>query len=816
MIINNYLIAILFDGWYNFCIMKSFSKNKSLNIRHLLIAAVLMTAVITMTFIFGVPVSVASADYSAEVIFPSNGYIQTSSPNMISANGNYLLVFDDALSKLFVRSSNETEDYTYDFTGMNVSQILAVGDIAFITADETYFTLDLTDRGAVPQECSLPSPVPSKKSSLTITSDGTYIYAKSVAGCVSVYNENIETSFEADNHYEDILTGKCVFTGVGDTVYTFTSINGVPYFNSYKFGEDEYQEFETDYYVQEAYAGDVIFAKADDMVILINPSDGTCIKETEISPDSFCADGSNLYTVEGSVISVYTYDSASSDIALTSSISMSGSDNRHLNTPKDIIKTSDMSVIADSGNNRIGLINASGEMETVMLSASPSMLASSGDAIFALCDDNNIYKISDGAAVQSYLLEGASDITYLDKLYAVKNDGIYTLIGGRFVKFLTTANAKMITSSKDGNSLYILTDNDIKVVSKDAYLYKTLLTGSFDDVKDFEIDFAGNIYLLKESGITKYINNLYSLEEDETFSASTYLTVTPEYFCLDGDYVYLSCSECIIIKDLYKSETKGSYLADELVPGDETSEYFEKTNPDAFMTDATGNSDTVNKVPDYAIEIYENVKKTDNLVLAKTKDGFFIVNINDFSKTESSQNINIYKTTKDAEGYEDLLSSPVSIPVGTELTSLYQQTVNGTTYIKASYNGTEYFVDMTSLEIVKEIVIEEPEEPAEPEKQFARIKSSRIGAKVDIYSAPSEDSPVILQLVDGKKVQILSEENGYCRISYEGNEGYILKSSLQFKGLTTIQTVAIILSVIVFLAGSVIAISFYWQKKKNH
>ncbi|MCQ2409401.1 MAG: SH3 domain-containing protein [Clostridia bacterium] len=794
--------------------MKNSACKKQLNSHWLSTLLAIVVALCILAAVFMVPEGLSYADSTAEILFPSNGYMQTSSPNLISANENYLLIFDDSLNRLFVRSSLSAEDYTYEIADKNVTQILAVGSTAFISADDLYYTIDLTDTSSVLTQVTIPTPTPSKKSPLTVASDGTYIYAKSVAGCISVYDENLETAFEADNIYQDILTGKCVFAGNADTVFTFTSSSGTPYFNTYKFGDAEYSEYEAEYYVQEAYAGDVIFASDNGEIIIVNKDDGTLIKETEIMPDSFCAFGSTLYTVVGDVISVYTYEAADNSLTLISSISMSGSDNRHLNLPLDVVKTFDMLIVADSNNNRAGFINSSGEMETVSLPASPFKLTVSQDAVYALCSDGNVYKISGGAVAQTYAVEGALDITFLDKLYALKNDGIYTLIGGRFVKFLSLSEGRLITSAKDGSSLYVLTDSEVKVVSRDAYLFSTSLTGSFENVSEFEADYAGNLYMLEESTVTKYTNSLYSLEASGTYEANSYLTISPNSFCIDGENIYISCDECLIIKDLFKTVTKDSYTEDELLPGDETLTYFEKSNANAFMTDAFGNPDSVTKVPGYAIGIYENVKKNTDLVLAKTKDGYFIVNINDFTQTESQQNINIYKTNKDADAYTDLLSSPTQIPAGTELTALYQQTIDGKTYIRTTYSDSEYFVEASSLELIQEIIIDDPE-PQEPAKTYARIKSSRIGSKVSIYQNAAENSPVILQLVDGKKVQVLSEEDEFCRISYNGTEGYILKSSLQFKGLTTIQTIAIVLSVIVLAAGSVIAVSFYWQKKKN-
>ena len=149
----------------------------------LAVAMILLAAILVL-----LPVScqnVASADNATyRVLFPTGNYFQSSSPSLVGANRNYLVIYDDLSKTLFVRAD---EEWTYTLDFESVSGIFVVENVVFLHADNKYFTLDLTDKAATARERTLPSPA----DVTFFNSDGTYLYAHSAAGRLTVYDKDL-------------------------------------------------------------------------------------------------------------------------------------------------------------------------------------------------------------------------------------------------------------------------------------------------------------------------------------------------------------------------------------------------------------------------------------------------------------------------------------------------------------------------------------------------------------------------------------------------------------------------------------------------
>lgn len=83
-----------------------------------------------------------------------------------------------------------------------------------------------------------------------------------------------------------------------------------------------------------------------------------------------------------------------------------------------------------------------------------------------------------------------------------------------------------------------------------------------------------------------------------------------------------------------------------------------------------------------------------------------------------------------------------------------------------------------------------------------------------MYALADANSDVIAQIVDGSKVEVLETLDDFYLVSFDGKMGYIRKSELKTDGLTTVQIVAIVLSIVVAIAGSAIFASVYITRKK--
>ena len=127
-------------------------------------------------------------------------------------------------------------------------------------------------------------------------------------------------------------------------------------------------------------------------------------------------------------------------------------------------------------------------------------------------------------------------------------------------------------------------------------------------------------------------------------------------------------------------------------------------------------------------------------------------------------------------------------------------------WVIATYQGQEYFVKRSDVAEYVEIV-------EEKDKVFGKANADRVGGLVNVYADPSTTSEVIAQIVDGSKVEVLETLDGFYLVSYDGKLGYIQKSQLKIGTLTTVQIVAIVLSIVVAIAGAAIFASVHLTRK---
>jgi len=785
--------------------------NNSLKFNYKFACMLLITLLLTIIAIALIPFecSISYADgQTAEIVFPSNDYIQSSSPSLISANENYLLVYDEDLSTLFVKTLDTNIDYKYECNFTSVENIYAVNNFAYISADSKIYKLDLTSTTSTPIEAIIPTP--SKISS--IATDGTYLYVKSIYGYVSVYHDDLTIAFEADNIDNEIFLGKSILAANDIMLYTFTNNS----LNSYNLNTKETKETPFFYSVQSAYICNEIYAQinGESEIIIFNKDTKSIELNTGIQPDSYYAIYNKLYIIEGNVISVYTYNSLEKSLTLISSISMSGSDNKHLNNPKSILKLNDLMVVADSNNNRLSYIDDQKNMSILNLESKPIDLCSSSSTIFALCENDTVVKIVDKKITSTYSLVGITDITYLDKLYAIKNDGIYILLGGKFVKYLSLQNCNYISSYNSGKMIYAISNNSLFVVSKDGTLIKKI-EYDFSNAIDFYVDYVGNLYILKDDSVTVLKNDLFALSINGSYSIPNSLSLTPNSFTLDGNYIYLTCDECVIVKDSFSSNTQNNTNLNDVDLSSSTFYYAIRENGNAIAYNQYGISDSIYYIKDDIIQI-SSKQYIGNYYYAKIGSNKFIVNIDDFSKINELPNSNVYEVKESSPIFEDLLGEQSTIINKNErITATSQLSILNSSYIKFNYNNAVYYIKLDNLSLVEQHSEEEPIIEDEPIKVYGKVQASRVGKKVNIYLSPNIDSTIIDSLKDGKKVEIVSENESFYYVSYNGTFGYIEKDNLIKSGVTKIQLIAIILSVIVVFAGMTIFLSYFYYKKKS-
>ena len=96
---------------------------------------------------------------------------------------------------------------------------------------------------------------------------------------------------------------------------------------------------------------------------------------------------------------------------------------------------------------------------------------------------------------------------------------------------------------------------------------------------------------------------------------------------------------------------------------------------------------------------------------------------------------------------------------------------------------------------------------------YGRAKASRAGELVPLFSA--ETGEMIVAVKDGTKLEIVEKVGDYYKVKYEGIELLIHQDDFKLDGLTTVQIIAIVLSIVVVLAGVLVFMVTNITKKKE-
>ena len=109
---------------------------------------------------------------------------------------------------------------------------------------------------------------------------------------------------------------------------------------------------------------------------------------------------------------------------------------------------------------------------------------------------------------------------------------------------------------------------------------------------------------------------------------------------------------------------------------------------------------------------------------------------------------------------------------------------------------------------------QEPEKPVEVKKDYGRAKASRAGELVPLFSV-ADNTIVVAEVTDGTRLEVVEQAGEYYKVIYNGTELLIRADQFKLEGLTTVQIIAIILSVVVVLAGGLIFMVTSLAKKKE-
>lgn len=775
------------------------------------IAVLVVLCAMICALCFVVPITSSSITLAQDstdnfsMVFPNNSYFQSSTPTLIGANKDYLIIYDKTSSKIYARSNSEEGSWVYDVAFQNVSNIFAIGTKAFLHADGNFYTIDLTDKSATVTQIELASP----NDISFFNSDGTYLYAKSTAGYITVYDQNFDIAFSCDNHYnDDLLAGKSVVAGEMNTLYVFTIVYGNPFFVRYDLtsGAQDNPVGLTKY-VQQAYVGDVIYAlDTDNRIVCIDKQNGELIFTSDIIPDNFFAFGSSLFSIEGRKIVIYSLSQDRLSLRKTATISMAGDDLSHLDAPTDVCKTQNGFAVADSNNNRVAHLDNSNVMTATMLDFSPKVICANTNDVF-VANQSTLLRLTDKEISATYQLDGIVDITYLDKLYILTTDGVYTTLGKDTLKLCDIVGGQRITCAEDGNNVYVLKDGEIATISRTGQMLPPIFVGDTTGVIDFCIDYVGKVTLVYENGYKQYFKS--TLCGELTLQSST-LNATMTGACLVGKKLYFTTNECFVGVCDIESTQKNEYVF--TTPSFSDFDYhFAKSDSEITYIPQDGRIEAISTMSPTTLLVIDG-KNDDGLNFAVANGILILVDETALEQVEyaqlSGELIATTQTTLYTIPYVDNANSRV-VEANTRLVALHDcADFDGGKWIVVSYEGKEYFVKQADT-------AQYIEEVPEIKKVYGKANADRVGGLVNVYTTQALDQDVLTQIVDGTKVEVLETFDNCYLVSVDGYVGYMSKDEVVLDGLTTVQIIAIVLSIVVVVTGSAIFASIHLTRKSH-
>lgn len=808
--------------------------------------------------------SVPDESDAFEVVFPTANYFQSMSPALVSANEQYLIVYDSAQQRLYVRG-NDFSTFYYDVSSVfeaepdelsepdlsqsqtqSVVGIYAVGSHAFVVTGEApnlkIFGVDLSDKAANFAEVAVHQP----DNIYTFATDGNRLYAKNAAGNIAVYDEDLGVVRDDIYNFE-ALTGKSNFAVEGNLIYLFTTDEkNEPQLYIYDIEEDSKREIPSRF-VQTAYIGDVIYAQispSEDVenhnkIVCFDKTTGEELYTSNFMPESFCAFGDVVYAINGNSVTGYRFKQTDGSYALepTEAISMAGNDRAHLNLPSDIVVVDGTAIVADSENSRLAAIDLSGGSPSItpyMLDSKPVRIASGGGMVYALLEDFSVatFEVNDGALTARSVLNASTDqsspLPFTDiavlgsKLYAITQNALYCDIGFEFLKFGDLQQAKRLAVAPEGNAIYVLCADSVAMFGANGTKLPAALEGDFSEVSDFAVDYAGDLHMLSGHSVASFKNRVTSLEKfSEIELTSTNYTATATSCSLDGESLYFVAEECFVGKLTVRASQKDDFEQAPPSPDENSAPRFAKLKQGAssYFIPADGRVDGIVPANANILLLLDMGELSDGLSYAMDSDALYIIPIEDFEEVPPTAIDKHWLFREDG----DLFTVPyfegtkVSAPAGTKVTSISDCAgYDSNKWYIVEYQGERYFADPSKLEedFAPPVEDDPQQHTPEPKPLYGRAKAGRVGGVVNIYSTSSEDS-VLARVVDGKKVQILGRTDDHYFVKYGDIEGYMRNSEVKIGGLTTVQIVAIVLSALVLVAGTGIFISIYSIKKRN-
>lgn len=806
---------------------------------------VLVAVTLATAFAVGGDFAVAAADGSQpnadfSVVYPTEGYFPVSDAQLLAANADYLAVYDGALQSLVVTGETEFAcalDYAPDGMWLSGSLLLMhFGDESAVR----YATVDLT---VSPVLTDVTSTVLADAS--YIVADDSYIYAKS-DDTLAIYTTDGGLKSYGLIENDPNLNGKYIFAANDRTLYFYaqsyetrrfficncTSTDAmITYMSSLeqmlpavatyidggllvdRNGELVVVDRNDDgegviLSTGIKWTNDTVFSAYGDRVFVVNENGG--VDEYRVSMGYETEEG---VTVEGKTEFVRTY-------------AMNGSTEGQLDAPTDIVFAPVGTVIADSNNMRLAVLNGS-QTEYAEADFVPTSLAVNSQGVVYVASEDALYTLSrkNGSLTLTKYLDAPEDETVLDiacfgNFVVVLTDTSLHLVALRNIMHSAPVSDGIAAAvSPVGSTLYVMTKDGVHTLTVDTSTPSLtnlidFREADFSAATDIATDYAGTLFVaFEDARIASFSNEVgaVELQHEYIFDDSFYIA-KPAAIQLNGSEAYFASSTCFIGRAEVGAVDEDAYSP---IPDPDisvaTTNRFAVTSEDGYLFDEPGRFDTMLPVAEGSVlYVHDGVSSVEGYAYAyiNGRRGYISSSLlADISPSDANKGA--YSAAQGSELFNpDPAASPIRLADSAVIEVIDNAAgIDGGVWWRVHYNNEVYFVRASELTPYEEVL-------PEPEKVFGRASADRAGGIVNIYAVPDTTSTVVLEVVDGTRLEILGEDGDFYLVGVNGMTGYALKDDVELEGLTTVQIVSIVLAVAVAVTGLIVFV-VTWQSRKK-
>ena len=770
--------------------------------KQMTISAVIIAVVLTMVvFSYG---NLAVAE-EISLVYPTNGYLQAENVDSIGVNQSYIVTADNE-NKIISYTGDACGNLDFGTFNDNAVKIFVFGDTAVIKGENAFYTTHLDSDNVTIEKTDL-------FNDCYFATDGTSLFVHK-SGKVDVYDDSLALTTTYENK---IFNGTPVITASSNTIYSFA----VDYeFDFLHIFDTASQQAESILHtrVYNAIIGKVIYAHNGKNIILIDPENYEIV-DTALTEQNYTAFGECVYIAKGSEgYDKYAY--ADGALTLVGNHSYTGNTLDRLNTPSSSIMLGDTLIITDTLNDRLLYVGAS--VDSLSLNKPTAIAEGNGKLYVATADGITIVE---NKTVVGTIKTNLSiiDIFYSDGMYVLAKDGVYLNIIGSLHKIFDVNNARAIYVDE---LYYILTDAQVVVArSTSLGLEKTDLlsfnTSGYTPV-DVLADKVGNVYVLGDDNtihcykwqdvIASSIDGSAPLSTDVPLESKAY-NFTVKSMAEMGDKIVITTEENALIS-VSNPMTKSKQAPSSIDTENTTVGTYISTEKTYFMTNDNDGKTAVKIGAGLTFVCYE----IDGLLYTsfEGKKGF-VANVN--SVTASTACAGEYVAKDTIKLYANPMTDDgIVVSQGTSINVVDNGGFDDESWVRVEYNGKAYYTQMSGLEKKTSSkpapAPQTPELPEKVSKDYGRAKSSRAGELVSLFSV-ADSNVVVARVTDGTRLEVVEKIGDFYKVKYDEGEVLIHKDQFKLDGLTTVQIIAIVLSVVVVLAGGLIFMVTSLSKKKE-